>query len=98
MLLRLYGRRKILFGLKKGIICIAYQQGKVFKRFKDKKKFDQPVKDFQVNKSTIIFKISIFKLIQKFQDLKKSSLALGFLKNYYKGIKEICRENPSEFE
>ena len=27
----------------------------------------------------------------------KSSIGLGFLKNYYKDIKEICNENAKEF-
>ena len=67
---------------KKGIICIAYQQVKLFKRLKDKEKFVQLVKDFQVQKSTIIFKTNVFNVIEKFRGLKKSSLTLGFLKNY----------------
>ena len=82
---------------KKGIICIAYQQVKLFKRLKDKEKFVQLVKDFQVQKSTIIFKTNVFKVIEKFRGLKKSSLTLGFLKNYYKHIKNVLKENPSEF-
>ena len=28
----------------------------------------------------------------------KSSVTLGFLKNYCKDIKEICKENSNEFE
>ena len=82
---------------KKGIICIAYQQVKLFKRLKDKEKFVQLVKDFQVQKSTIIFKTNVFNVIEKFRGLKKSSLTLGFLKNYYKHIKNVLKENPSEF-
>ena len=65
---------------KKGIICIAYQQGKIFKKFKDREKFIQLVKHFQVNKSTIIFKINTLKQIEKFPGLKKPSLTLGFIK------------------
>ena len=76
----IWAYKDIIRTKKKGIICIAYQQGKVFKKFKDKEKFIQLVKHFQVNKSTIIFKINIFKLIEKFPGLKKSSLTLGFIK------------------
>ena len=51
---------------KKGIIDITFHQGKVFKRFKDKKKFIKLVTEFKVYKSTIIFKINIYKLCKKF--------------------------------
>ena len=82
---------------KKNIISIAYHQGKVFKRFKDKEKFIKLVNEFKVHKSTIIFKINIFKLIGKYPKLMKSSIGLGFLKNYYKDIKQICEGNSKEF-
>ena len=40
------------------------------------------------------------KLIDKYPKLMMSSVTLGFLKNYYKDIKEIenPNENPNEFE
>ena len=82
---------------KKGIINIAYHQGKVFKRFKDKEKFIKLVTEFKVHKSTIIFKINIYKLCEKYPKLLKSSIGLGFLKNYYKDVKEIYSENAQEF-
>ena len=69
----------------------------MFKNFKDKEKFIKLVNEFKVHKSTIIFKINIFKLIEKYPKLMKSSIGLGFLKNYYKDIKEICNENAKEF-
>ena len=82
----------------KKIISIAYHQGKVFKRLKDKEKFIRLVKEFKVHKSTIIFKTNIFELIDKHPKLIKSSTKFCFLKNYYKDIKEICKENSSAFE
>ena len=81
----------------KGIISIAYHQGKVFKKFKDKVKFIKLVNEFKVHKTTIIFKINIFELNEKYPKLMKSSIGLGFLKNYYKDIKEVCNENSNEF-
>ena len=45
------------------------------------------MKEFKVHKNTIIFKINIFKLIDKHPNLMKSSITLGFLKNYFKHIK-----------
>ena len=52
----------------------------------------------KIHKSTIIFKINISELIDKHPKLMKSSVTLGFLKNYYKDIKQICKENSSELE
>ena len=69
----------------KGIISIAYHQGKVFKKFKDKAKFIKLVNEFKVHKTTIIFKINIFKLNEKYPKLMKSS------------IKDVCNENSNEF-
>ena len=83
---------------KKKIISIAYHQGKVFKKFKDKEKFIKLVNELKVHKSTIIFKINIVKLIDMHTILMKSSVTLAFLKNYYKDIKQICNENPNDFE
>ena len=88
----------IIRSKKKGIISIAYYQGKVFKRFKDKERFIKLVNEFKVHKSTIIFKINIFKLIEKYPKLMKSSIGLGFLKSCYKDVKEICEEKSKEFE
>ena len=50
---------------RKGIIAVAYHQGKLFKRFKEKEKFMQMVSNLKTHKSTLIFKINIFKLIEK---------------------------------
>ena len=59
---------------KKGIISIAYYQGKVFKRFKEKEKFIKLVSQLRIHKNTIIFKINIFKLCERYLKLLSSSL------------------------
>ena len=82
---------------KKGIIRIAYHQGKVFKKFKDKEKFITLVNRLGIHKTTIIFKINVFKLCERHPKLLKSSIGLGFFKNHHKDIKEICMENAQEF-
>ena len=69
----------------------------MLKRFKDKEKFVRLVSEFKVHKSTITFKINIFKLCGKYTKLIKSTIGLGFLKNYNKDIKEICNKNSNEF-
>ena len=76
-----------------GIINIAFHQGKVFKKFKYKDKFITLISRLGIHKTTIIFEINIFKLGEKNPKLLKSSIGLGFLKNYFKDIKEICPEN-----
>ena len=74
----------------KGIINVAFYQGHVFKRFKEKEKFTKLVDD-------IIFEINIFKLCNKCPKLLKSPIGLGFFKNYHKDIKAICEENEKDF-
>ena len=89
---------EILCAKRKGIIAVAFYQGKIFKRFKEKEKFIQMVGKLKIHKSAITFKINLFKLIEKHPKLLKSSVSLTFLKNYFKDIKQICKENSSEFE
>ena len=74
---------------KKGIINVAYHQGQVFKRFKEKQEFAKLVSELGIHKTTIIFKINIFKLCEKYLRLLKSSIGLGFFKNCQKDIKAI---------
>ena len=78
---------------KKIIIRFAYEQGKIFKKFKEDVKFKNLVEQFGVNRSTIIFEINIVKLADKSHKMLTSSVTLKFLKNYHKDIKSICKEN-----
>ena len=82
---------------RKGIINVAYHQGQVFKRFKEKEKFAKLVSELGIHKTTIIFRINIFKLCKKHPKLLKSSIGLGFFKNYHKDIKAICEEYEKDF-
>ena len=77
---------------KKGTINITFHQGKDFKQFKEKGKFITLVNQFNIHKTTIIFKINIYKLCKKYPKLLKSSVGLEFLKNHHKDIKQICGE------
>ena len=79
---------EILRTKRKGVINVAYHQGKVFSLFRKKEKFVRLVENLK----------NVFKLIQKYLGLKRSSIMLGFLKNYFKDIKGICKENLTEFE
>ena len=81
----------------KGIINVAYHQGQVFKRFKEKEKFAKLVSELGIHKTTIIFKRNVFKFCKKYLKLLKPSIGLGFLENY-KEIKAICKENEKDFQ
>ena len=89
---------EILRTKTKGIVSGAFYQGRLFKHFKEKEKFILMVSKWKIHKNAIVFKINIFKVIQKHSKLIKSSVALTFLKNNLKDIKQICEENSSEFE
>ena len=77
---------------KKGIISVAYHQGQVFKRFKEKEKFAKLVSELGIHKTTIIFKINVFKLCKKYPKLLKSSIGLGFLKIIIRPLKQFARK------
>ena len=83
---------------KKGILNVAYYQGQIFKKFKEKEKFTDLVTELGIHKNTIIFRINIFKLCKKHPKLLKSSIGLGFFKNYQKEIKAICKEYEKYFQ
>ena len=83
---------------KKGIINVAYHQGQVFKRFKEKEKFAKLVSELGIHKTTIIFRINVFKLCKKYPKLLKPSIGLGFFENHHKDIKAMCEENVKGFQ
>ena len=60
--------------------------------------FINMVKKFGISKSTILFKRSIVKFVNKYPRMKKSSLSLHFLNNNFRTIKEIYHENVSKFK
>ena len=79
------------------IIRFAYEQDKIFKKFKEDTKFKNLVEQFRRNRTTTIFKINIVKLADKYPKIWTSSVTLNFLKSYHKDIKSICKENPELF-
>ena len=83
---------------KKGIINVAFYQGQIFKRFKEKEKFPKLVSELGIHKTTIIFKINVFKLFKKYPKPLKSSIGLRFFKNYHKDSKAICEQNEKDFQ
>ena len=84
---------------KSDIVWSAYDQGQIFQKFKEKERFiSDMVSKFKVSKSTIVFKIALKKLIDDYPKIKNSSLSLHYFKKHLKLIKEVCKENASEFE
>ena len=67
---------------KKGMISIACHQGKVLEKFKEKEKFIKLASRLGIHKNTIIFKIDVFELCERYPKLLKLSIDLGFFKNY----------------
>ena len=56
--------KRIIRTKKKTHNRIAYHQGKIFKKFKDKEKFVTLVNKLGIHKTTIIFKINIFRFVK----------------------------------
>ena len=77
---------------------VAFYQGEIFKCFKEKEKFQEMVGKLNIHNSTIIFKINVFRLIEKYPKLMRSSMPLTFLKNYSKDIKKVYEDNLRDFE
>ena len=56
------------------------------------------VSKFGVSNSTIVFKIALVKLINEYPKLKISSLFLHYFKKYFKTIREVCKDDATEFK
>ena len=74
------GYKDIIKTNKKSIIFFAYQQDEVFRKFKENRKFKSLVEQFKITKGTIIFKMNIVKLVDKYPKTMTSSVTLNFLK------------------
>ena len=90
---------EIIKNKKSDIVWLAYYQGKIFQKFRSKERFvNDIVTKFKVSKSTIVFKIALSRLIDKYPQIKNSSLSLHYFKKHLKLIKEVCKERASEFK
>ena len=82
---------------KNNILTLAYQQGKVFERFKMNNKFVSAVTEFDISKTTINFKIDIVNFIENYPRMKKSCISLFYLKKNFRVIKNVYQEHASKF-
>ena len=89
---------QIIKNKKIDIIWLAYHQGLLFQKFKEKERLISMILQFGVSKSTIVFKIALFQLINNYPKIKNLSLSLHYFKRYLKTIREICKENASKFK
>ena len=84
---------------KSDIVWLAYYQGKIFQKFREQERFvTNMVLKFHVSKSTIVFKIALKKLIDYYSRIIDSSPSLHYFKKNLRVIREICKENVSEFK
>ena len=90
--------KEIIKNKKSGIIWLAYYQGQIYKKLKEKGRLVSMAFKFNVCKSTIMFKIALNKLIDEYPKIKNSSLSLHYFKKHFKMIREVCKENASEFK
>ena len=77
---------EIIKNKKSDIVRLSYHQGKIFQKFRSKEGFvNDMVSKFKVSKSTIVFKVSLSRLIDEYPKIKDSSLSL----HYFKKAREI---------
>ena len=70
---------QIIQNKKNDIVCLAYYEGRIFHKFREKERFvSDMVLKFNVSKSTIVFKIALKKLMDHFPKIKDSSLSLHY--------------------
>ena len=89
--------KKIDRFIKFSFLMLAYNQGKVFQKFKQNSTFVNAVTKFVISKTTINFKIDVVNFINQYPGMSKSSISLFYLKNNFRAIKNICQEHSSEF-
>ena len=90
---------EIIKNKKSDKVWLAHYQGKIFQKFKKKERFvSDMVLKFKVSKSTIMFKIALCRLIDDYPIIKHSSLSRYYFLKKLNVIKEVCKENASEFK
>ena len=75
---------EIIRNKKSDRVWLAYHQDKIFQKFRLKERFvNDMVPKFKVNKTTIVFKIALSRLIDHYPKIKDSSLSLQYFKNIW---------------
>ena len=63
---------KMIIRSNKNIVWLEYNQGIIFRKFKQREKFTNMIGKFGVSRSTILFNISIVNLTEEFLKMKKT--------------------------
>ena len=74
---------------QKNLIHFVYEQGKIFKKSNKDTKFKNLLEQFRINRGTIIFKINIAKLADKYPKMLTSSATLIITKTLKSFVKKI---------
>ena len=74
----------------KKVIGILATQEQMLKKFKDMYDF---IENIRLSRSTVYFKIGIYKFLKKFPVLKNSTLSAHYFKNHFK----LCKKNAELF-
>ena len=75
---------EIIRNKKSDRVWLAYHQDKIFQKFRLKERFvNDMVPKFKVNNTTIVFKIALSRLIDRYPKIKDSSLSLQYFKNIW---------------
>ena len=70
---------QIIQNKKNDIVWLAYYQGQIFQKFREKERFiSNMVLKFHVSKLTMAFKFALKKIIDDFPKIKNSSLSLHY--------------------
>ena len=67
-------------------------QGQMLEKFKDSEGI---VENVGISRSTIYFKIGLYKFLKKYPALKTSSLSSHYFRNNFKMIKTVCKCNKA---
>ena len=79
---------EIIRNKKSDTIWLDYYQGKIFQKFKEKEQFvSDMVLKFYVGKPTMMFQITLSKLLDDYPKIKDSPLSLRYFKRNLRVIK-----------
>ena len=85
---------KIINVQNQKVIYIAYKQGEILKKFEEIERFSSITKEAGLCKSTIFFKVNLFKAVTKYPKNQKSAL----FKSNFRRIKTICKDSRNQFK
>ena len=72
---------QVIKNMKRNLICSFCYQGYTFQKFKERERFVSMVSQLGVSKSTIVFKIALFKLINNYPKIKNCHFLFITLKD-----------------